>query len=1016
MGTFKKFNLIGGWLSFAIAAVVYLLTMEPTASLWDCAEFIGTSYKLEVGHPPGAPLFMLLGRFFMIFAGPEKAAVMANTMSALASAATIMFLFWSITHLARRSYKMNESQLSGGKMWAVLGAGFIGAMAYTFTDTFWFSAVEAEVYALSSLFTAVVFWCILKWENVADEPHANRWLILIAYLTGLAIGVHLLNLLIIPAIVLIYYFKKYPKVTGWGVTKSVLLSFLIIVFILYVIIPKTVQLGAFIDRVFVNSLGAKVNLGFTVYVLALFALMIWAVYYTHKKGKVLLNTIVLCFSVIMLGFSSYASVIIRASINPPMNSNNPGNPYGLLSLLNRDQYGSRPLLTGPYYSSPPVAVKTKTVYYLSSEDSTYVKAETVSDYEYAEGFKFFFPRMHERKESHVEAYHTWVDIKGKQIPFRGEYVTVPTFGENLQFFFSYQLNFMYWRYFLWNFVGRQSDVQSTGQITDGNWLSGIKPIDALFLGPQDDLPSEMANNKGRNKYFFLPFILGIMGLVFQLNRDGRNFSAVAVFFFMTGIAIAIYLNSPPVEPRERDYVFAGSFYAYAIWIGFGVLSIYNVLSRWLKKDGMATALIATGISLVVPVLLAAQNWDDHNRSGRYIARDFGHNYLNSTLPNSIVIDYGDNDTFPLWYAQEVEGIRTDVRVMNQSYLGGEWYIDQMKLKAYESDPVPFTIPQHKYAFVNETVDVVPITDQPILAKFAIDFFISDDVKTKQAYLPGRNPDCILSRTLAVPVNKENAIASGIVRAEDAHLMVDTIFINIQKNYVDRTQLMLIDLLANFDWKRPIYFTAVSPLQELGLTEYLQLDGFAYRLVPIKTPVQDWMKVGRIDSDYLYERLMNQFEYGGFNDPKVYSDYFSYLCFNSVQARNLFARLADEYTAKGDTTKAIEILDRSLEEIPLSQFRYSYVMVVPVVESYYKAGETVKGDELFDYAKGVLQEYMDYFLRFNGNKTDLVLDQFQYNFHQMVLLMQMAQNNGRYDKAMEIRNYLQSTGLVNSDTN
>ena len=566
--SFKKLNLIVGWLSFVLASTVYLLTMEPTASFWDCSEFIATSYKLEVGHPPGAPLFMMISRFFTMFGGPGQAAVLVNSMSALASGATVMFLFWTITHLARRAMRKSGDELTLPQTIAVLGAGLIGAGAYTFTDTFWFSAVEGEVYALSSMFTALVFWAILKWENVADEPHANRWIVLIAYLTGLAIGVHLLNLLIIPPIALIYYFRKYPRVTKWGVVKSLLVSAAALIFVMKFIIAGTVNLGAFFDRMFVNGLGLPVNSGITFFALALLAVLGWGVYWTHKRGKVLANTILLCTAVIIVGYGSYASVIIRSAANPPMNSNAPSNPYGLLSLLNRDQYGARPLFKGPYYSSPVAGIKESTVYY--EDEGKYKAAKTVTAREYDPRFEFFFPRMYSDKESDIKAYKNWVDIEGRQIPYDDETVTVPTFAENLKFFFAYQLNFMYWRYFLWNFVGRQSDIQSTGEITDGNWLSGIDAVDRIFLGPQDNLPQEQASNKGRNTYYFLPFILGIIGLIYQLNRDGRNFSVVMAFFIMTGVAIAVYLNSPPAEPRERDYVFAGSFYAFAMWIGFGV--------------------------------------------------------------------------------------------------------------------------------------------------------------------------------------------------------------------------------------------------------------------------------------------------------------------------------------------------------------------------------------------------------------------------------------------------------------
>lgn len=1004
---FKKINLIGGWFCFVFASVVYLLTMEPSASFWDCSEFIATSYKLEIGHPPGAPLFMMISRFFTIFAGPEHAAAMANAMSAIASGATIMFLFWSITHLARRALGRTEDQLTKAQAIAVIGAGLIGGLAYTFTDTFWFSAVEAEVYALSSFFTAIVFWAILKWENVADEPHANRWLILIAYLTGLGIGVHLLNLLTIPPIVLIYYFRKYP-VTKWGVVKALCAAAAILVAIMFIIIPGTVELGAWFDRLFVNGFGMPFNSGITVYIFLLFALLGWGVYYTHKKGKVLENTLVLCVTVILLGYGSYASVIIRSSANPPMNSNAPDNPYGLLSLLNRDQYGARPLLKGYNYSAPAVGNKMKTVYY-QGDSGRYESAQTLSGYEFDPKFATFFPRMHERGDNNIRAYNNWVKVKGKQIQHGDETITVPTFGENLKFFFAYQLNFMYWRYFLWNFVGRQSDIQSTGEITDGNWLSGIPFIDQLFLGPQKNIPTEMKENKGRNTYYFLPFILGIIGLIFQLNRDGKNFSVVMAFFIMTGVAIAVYLNSPPVEPRERDYVFAGSFYAFCMWIGFGVLALFEACRRWFKKESVSTAVLATVICAVVPTILAAQNWDDHDRSKRYVAPDWGKNYLNSALPNAIVMNFGDNDTFPLWYAQEVEGVRKDIRVMNMSYLGGEWYIDQMRIKSNDSEPVPFNLPRDKYTYKNEAL-VIKEVFKSATGKQVIDEWIAgNDPRTKLS--DGEDTfDYIPTRKIAIPVNKENAVASGIVRPEDAHLMVDTIYLDIKKDYLLRNELMLVDLLAHFDWKRPIYFTQAFSLEELGLQNYLQQDGFLYRLVPIVTTSDDFLIRGRVDREYLYDKLMNQFSYGNLSDPKVYADHTVETNVNATSIRVQFARLADELVAAGDTTRAIEVLDKAVKEIPFSQIRHNYLTRY-IVESYYNAGAFEKGNAILeDYAK-ILEEYMDYYLQFKGKYRELIFTQLNDKYSDLYNLYVLARAYQQQDQTNAIENFFRKHGLI-----
>ncbi len=1009
MNYFRKCNLLFGWLTFAIAAIVYLMTMEPTASLWDCAEFIATSYKLEVGHPPGAPLFMMISRFFSMFApDKESVALMVNAMSALASAFTILFLFWTITHLARRIYGKGESELSKGQVWTVIGAGLIGALAYTFTDTFWFSAGEGEVYALSSLFTAMVVWAMLRWENVADEPHANRWLVLIAYLMGLSIGIHILNLLTIPALVFIYYFRKYPKVTKWGVVKALIAAGGILMVIYVPIISWSVAIGAWFDRVFVNGLGLPVNSGITFFALAVFALAGWAIWYTYKRGRTLANFVVLCGTVILLGYASYASVIIRAAANPPMNSNNPNNPYALLSLLNREQYGDRPLLKGPYYSSPAIGVEEKTFYYMG-DDGKYKKGSMVSGYEYPSEFEFFFPRMYSSKDSHIKDYETWGNVKGRKMRYNGETITVPTFGENLRYFFAYQLNFMYWRYFLWNFVGRQSDVQSTGEITDGNWLSGIKAIDKLYLGPQDNLPSEMANNKGRNTYYFLPFILGLVGLIYQLNLDKKNFVVVMWLFFMMGIALVLYFNSTPAEPRERDYVYAGSFYAYCMWIGFGVMAVADLLGWLLKKRGIVTAVGATVICSCVPIILAAQNWDDHDRSHRYVARDIGYNYLQSALPNAIVMNYGDNDTFPLWYNQEVEEVRPDIRVMNMSYLGADWYIDEMKIKANESDPVPFSLPRSKYVNRNDFIFVQDLFNRPVDIRQALEFLKSDDPRT-QAKVGNKAVDYLPAKQLAIPVNKENVLASGIVKPEEAHLIEDTVYINISKNNLDKGEMMLVDLLANFDWKRPLYFTQTYTVAPLGLRDYLQFDGYAYRLVPIKTPVKSSLEIGRIDPEYLYDKLMNTFRYGNVKDPRVNADFFVQTNFNAAQTRNAFARLAKALVSQGDTVRAVEVLDRGVEEMPFSQIKHSYVLTMPVIEAYYMAGAMEKANAILeDYASN-LEEYIRYYMQFTGDKADMVTQVLQEKMALLGELYNMAKVYNQTQQAEKIHQFFVSVGI------
>ena len=1007
MNTYKKYNLVFGWLAFAVATICYLLTMEPSASLWDCSEFIATSYKLEVGHPPGAPLFMMIARFFTMFApSPESAAVMVNTMSALASGFTILFLFWTITMLGLKWFGKKGEELSRGQIWAVTGAGLIGALAYAFTDTFWFSAVEAEVYALSSFFTAVVFWAMLRWEQAADEPRANRWLVLIAYLMGLSIGVHLLNLLAFPAMVFIYYFKKYPTITRKGILGAFGVSLAVVLFVLYVICPWTIRLGAWTDLLFVNSFGLPVNSGMAVYAVLLFALLGWGVWYTYKKQKVVWNTFMLMVTVVVMGYSSYASVIIRSAANPPMNSNDPSNPYGLMRLLNREQYGDRPLVSGHSYAAPPVDYVESTSYYIG-DDGKYQPFTTVTGVEYPSEFNMLFPRMY--NSVHEAGYKEWVDITGRQIPFYNQMFTVPTFGENLEFFFKYQLNFMYWRYFMWNFVGRQNDNHSGGSILDGNWLSGINAIDELYLGPQSDLPDEMANNRARNRYYFLPFILGILGILAQLKKDSRGFAVVMWLFFMTGIAIILYLNQGPNEARERDYAYAGSFYAFSIWIGLGVLWVYNGLLALLKKRRVS-AVLSTVLCLSVPVILCAQNWDDHTRAHRYLAPDFGKNYLETCLPNAIIMNYGDNDTFPLWYNQEVEGYRTDVRVMNLSYLGGEWYIDQMKIKANDSEAVPFTIPSSKYYGKNEWLQVEDITGNAEWIGDVVEWIKSDHPRTTYTDGRGKQADFVPTKTILLPVNKENAIAAGILRPEEAHLALDTLELRIKGNSIIRVDMMLLDLLAHFDWKRPLYFTQPHTLENLGLQDYLQQDGVAYRLVPFKTPYTSQMSVGRIDTEYLYDNLMNKFRFGNLKDPRVNCDYYVRYTVNATQIRNTFARLAVDLAEKGDTVRAAAVVDKILEEIPGFQVPYTYPWVLTLVEACYRAGDAEKANALLEEQAHRLKQRFTYFMRFPDNKKELVLEQMRQDMYVLTDLSRVADVYGQPHIGDGIDAFFQSLGL------
>ena len=1049
MINFKRWNNITGWVVFAIAAAVYLATMEPSSSLWDCSEFIATSYKLEVGHPPGAPLFMMLARIATLFApSTEYVPMMVNAMNGIASAFCILFLFWTITHLGRRLCTRGGAELTDSNAIAVLGAGAVGALAYTFTDTFWFSAYEGEVYALSSMFTALVVWLMLKWEEQADSPHSMRWIVLVAYLMGLSIGVHLLNLLTIPALVFIYYFRKYPKVTFWGCVIATLISGAILLVVNGIIIPYTVYIGAMVDTLFVNTFHLPVNSGMIFYVFALFALCGAGIWFTHKKRWVFTNLAILCVTMILLGFSTYASMTIRAAANPPMNSNNPDNPHSLLSVLNRDQYGNKPLLYGPYYSARKAieGMDFDTVYWYNKETGRYEHSERLVGYTVPSQLMHFFPRMWDMHKSEDD-YKTWAAYRtkkdvlrdengeavrdeqgrvirgevtdfGRTVNFRysdGGYDSVkePTFLENLNYFFNYQLSYMYLRYFLWNFVGRQDDIQPVGSttITNGNWLSGIKFIDEAYLGPQSNLPDEMAQNRARNTYYFLPFILGLIGLIYQLNRDQRNFIVVLWMFIMMGIALVVYFNSSPGEVRERDYVYAGSFYAFCIWIGLGLLAIKDLVNLITRRKTVAASVAATVLCMSVPAILCAENWDDHDRSGRTMAHDIGWNYLQSVPENAIVINYGDNDTFPLWLNQEVDGVRPDVRIMNSSYLGGEWYIDEMKTAANDAAGVPFSLPPSKYWYVNESFPVDNRVDRVVDIKEVIEFVKSDDRRSKVQMGDGTLNDYVPANRIALPVNKDNAIAAGIVREEDRHLMVDTVYINIRKNSLDRPEMMILDLLANFDWKRPISFTQVYVLQSLGLLDYLQFDGYSYRLVPILTPYKSSWEIGRIDPDVVVPLLENTFRYGNLSDPKVYVDYFTQFNLAVGRTRETFARVAKELIRRGDNEKALELLDKGLEVLPTSQIRFTEANTYPFIETYYALEEYEKGDDLLlEYSDNLIQ-YIEYYLQFEGSLEPLVSEVLDEKLDSLWQLYRLAAYMGRNDIIENLNDYFRTLGAT-----
>ena len=952
--SFKLINRVTGWVTFVIASMTYILTAESTASLWDCGEFITTSVGLQVGHPPGAPLFMIISRLFAIFApSADTQAYMINCMSAICSGLTILFLFWSIIHLARKLIVKEGEEMTMGQMFAILGASLIGSLTYTFTDTFWFSAVEGEVYAMSSLFTAVVFWAILKWENVAFERYANRWLILIAYLIGLSIGVHLLNLLAIPAIVFVYYFKKYtPTVRGF--IKTGILSVFILGVVNFGIIPGVIKVAGWFELTFVNGMGAPFNTGVIIYVLLIIGALVWGIRYTLKKGMPVWNTILTCFMVILIGYSSYSMIVIRSLSDPPIDEGSPDNVFSLLSYINRDQYGDAPLLYGQYFNAPQVGTKEgEPIYYQNKETGVYEKIRNKTIYEYDKRFCGFFPRMYsDTRPNFANQYQAWAGRNnGPTYTVNGETITRPSFGNNMRYFFNYQLGHMYWRYFMWNFSGRQNDIQGYGDIMHGNWITGIKFLDELRLGNQDELPDNLKNEKANNKYYMLPFLLGLLGMFYQYRKGKtgkQDFWVVMLLFIMTGIAIIVFLNQTPMEPRERDYAYAGSFYAYAIWIGLGVLSIWEFLNKKIKNiDPRVSAIAVTTVCLfAIPVNMAAQNWDDHNRHARYATTAHARNYLNSCAPNAILFTYGDNDTFPLWYVQEVEGVRRDVRVVNLSLLSGSWYIDQMKRKAYESSGVPISFTHEQYR--DGKRDYVLIRDQfkEGNLKDVMEFVASDLPQTKlQGYI--KELDFIPTRNVILPVDSAKVIANGTVKPQDADQIVKDLRLHLPMQGLTKSQLMVLDILSTNNWERPVYFgIGMGSDAYMGLEKYFQLEGAAYRVVPIETKEAEFYDYGRIDSDILYDNIMNKFEWGNIKDPKVNIDFFHDQTIAVMKYRNTFLRLAQKLYDEGKQAEAVAVLDKSLEEIPLYQVPADNSMLF-YIPMYYELGETEKANHLLN---------------------------------------------------------------------
>ena len=1046
----RKFRLVDnvfGWIAFAIAAFVYCSTVEPTASFWDCPEFIDTGYKLQIGHPPGAPFFMLTANLFSQFASsPSTVALMVNIMSALLSATCIMFLFWSITHLVRRLILKDWDSLTLSKMIAIEASGMVGALIYTFSDTFWFSAVEGEVYAYSSAFHA-------------DEPHSDRWLVLIAYMTGLSIGVHLLNLLCIPAIVLVYYYKRVPDANLMGSLIALAVSFVLVAAVLYGVVPGIITVGGWFELLFVNSLGMKFNTGLIVYILLLISAVIWAIYETQQNksfirqniaftlsvgllgipfygygwsafiigivvlaalwvlvsrrndGKPLVsarlkNTTLLCMLMLMIGYSTYAVTVIRSTANPPMDQNSPEDIFTLGSYLSRDQYGDSPLLYGQAYTSEPAISEDGTHYEMKEGAPIYQRKEKAStdekdsyfivrhknSYVYAQNM--FFPRMHDA--GHAGQYESWMGgITGHDV----DGVKMPTQAENLRFFLSYQCNFMYWRYFMWNFAGRQNDIQGNGELEHGNWITGISFIDNMMYGDQSKLPDELKENKGHNVFYCLPLILGLIGLFWQAWRGKRGiqqFWVVFFLFFMTGLAIVLYLNQTPGQPRERDYAYAGSFYAYAIWCGIGVAAIIDGLKK-LKLNETLVASVVALLTLCIPIQMASQTWDDHDRSGRYTCRDFGQNYLMSLQEqgNPIIYTNGDNDTFPLWYNQDVEGVRTDARVCNLSYLQTDWYIDQMIRPAYDSPALPISWPRLDYVSgTNEYVQVEPSFKEQVLqyykespedakAQFGDEPFELKNILKYWVRSKDSENHVIPTDTLYLTIDKEAVKKSGMLMASDS--IPDKMVISLQgKRALYKGDLMMLEMIANANWTRPIYVAlTVGSENYMNLGDNFIQEGLVNRITPFTTAAEG---AQRFDTERTYNLVMNKFKWGGLSTPGLYLDETTTrMCYTH---RRLVAQLALQLIYKNEKDKALKVLNKVEKEIPEYNVPMNYMSgAADMAQAYYMCGKKDKALKIYEQLWNNSLQYVNWYLSLSDRGFGMSQNDCFMQFQMMMSIMQ-----------------------------
>jgi hypothetical protein len=983
---YSKVNNIVGWICFLIATITYVLTLEPSASFWDCGEFIASAFRMQVVHQPGAPLFLMIQRFFSVFAAGDltRIAYWMNIGSAICSAATILFLFWTITALAKKTVLKAGDELTTGKLISIMGAGAVGALAYTFSDSFWFSAVESEVYAQSSLFTAIVFWAILKWEAHADEPKADRWLLFIAYIMGLSIGIHLLNLLTIPALAFIYYFKRTGKATTSGIIKTLVVGILILAVIQYGIIQYLVSFGAYFDLFFVNTLGLGFGTGVLFFAILVISALVWGIRYSIKHQKKLLNLGLISTVLIIFGYASFSMIIIRAKADPNLNNSAPKDAFSFLSYLNREQYGDRPLAYGPNYNSERTGIKEggKTIWRKGNEK--YEKAGVKTDYEYNNNT--LLPRMYSDDARHAAFYKEWMRLDDAK---------VPNLVDNVGFLFSYQIGYMYMRYFMWNFVGRQNDEQGQGSGHEGTWISGIKPIDAMLRGDQTNLPPSTVDNNAYNRFFFLPLIMGIIGALWHFKRNQKDAGVVALLFFFTGIAIVLYLNQKPLEPRERDYAYVGSFYAFAIWIGLGALAIKEWVFKKLSATNGAVAATVIGL-LAAPVIMAQQGWDDHDRSTKMVPHDIALDYLESCAPNAILFTYGDNDTYPLWYIQEVENVRPDIRIVNLSLFDTDWYINGARKKQNESAPLPITMKPEQY--VQGERDVMPYDDYKIAGavelKNIVDLLLSNDDNDKVAMQDGTKSNFLPTKNFKITIDPKQVLSTGTVSAANASKIVPEMTWTFNKGYVTKGTLAMLDILAHNDWKRPIYFASTVPSEQYnGLDKYLYSEGLALRLMPLQPDTTtSEERAEQLNTPVLYNNVMTKFKWGNMKnatylDPQSSDDTFIFT--------NIFSNLAGSLIKEGKTAEAKKVVDKYYEVMPQKFYGIRTVVVkFYMAENLYKLGETARANEILTQSGDYINKELTYLADLSASKGLTGSQNVQTGLYYLDRMIRTAKANGQ----------------------